>query len=286
MKLKGLVIGLALSAVALATAQVDLTKNLRIDQKLGAQVPMDVPLTSEDGKTVKFGDVFSDRPVVFMPIFYQCKGVCSLELAEINKDAARMRNTFALGEKYDIVMLSIDPKETPTLAKIKKLQFVDQYIGPVSGSPIKSSSKDEPTEVLSKNAERGVHCLVGSYENIRKITDAVGFSYDYEPASDRINHPAGIMMLSPKGMVAGYIYGSEYPTKILQGNLELARLNRLAKPANVVLLGCIMVDPLTGKRTLMVKNALVITGCLTVLILGISIFKMSIDSKKGGQSPA
>lgn len=266
----GVVSVIAIQGVFAQSGQLNLGDRIGIDQKLGDQVPLDTPVMDEHGKQIKLGDVLNGRPVVFMPIFYTCKGVCGVELSNMLKSAIKMKKTFAIGDKYDLVVLSINPKETPDLALAKERELQDMYSRPESGP--------------------GWHLLTGTSEaNIRKVTDSLGFRYEYKPETDQINHPSGIMILTPQGKISSYIYGADYPTKVLQDSLVLANEGKVGAKAEVILLGCIMVDPVTGKRTLMVERVLKFAGILTVLILGISILKMSIDSKKnpagGGTSP-
>ncbi len=263
MKLKAFLFAVLVLAVQSAFAQsgqLNLGQRMGIDQRLGDQVPLDTEVVDEHGKHIKLGDVFQGRPVVFMPIFYTCKGVCGIELSNILKSAVRMKGTFPIGEKYDLVALSIFPKETPDLALAKEKDLQDMYNRPASLG--------------------GWHLLTASEGNIRKVTDSLGFRYEYNSVTDRINHPSGLMILTPQGKISSYIYGADYPTKVLQDSLTLASTGKVGAKAEVILLGCIMVDPVTGKRTVVVEQVMKIAGILTVLILAFSIFKMSRDSKK------
>ncbi|MBI3721167.1 MAG: SCO family protein [Fimbriimonas ginsengisoli] len=227
-----------------------------IDQKLGAQVPMDTQFTDETGKTVRFGDLFAGRPVLLVPMFYQCHGICEVTVEALLKTTAKLKKTSAVGEKFDVILLSIHPKETPEQAMAKKREILEVYERPQSAP--------------------SWHCLTGSLESIHQVTDAVGFRYDYKPETDQINHPAGAIILTPRGMVSSYIFGVDYPTIVLEDGFALASREAVGKKAEPILLGCIMLDPLTGKRTLVIENVLKLAGMLTVLILGLAILKMSL----------
>lgn len=252
----------ALIALSAIGQQSDLTKKMSIEQKLGDQVPMDTPVRDESGKTIRFGDVFHGRPVFFMPIFYTCRGVCDLEVHDFLKGAVKMKSTYPIGQKFDLVVLSINPKETPEIALAKEKQMQEVYDLPASAA--------------------GWHFLTADYDNIRKITDAVGFHYEYRERDDVINHPAGVMILTPEGRVSSYLYGSEYPTRIVEDGIALAANNKIGRPAEVILLGCVMVDPVTGKRTLIVKNVIKVAGIATVLALAGAVLKMSLAERKKG----
>lgn len=252
--------------IGLASGQssVPTIKKLAIDQNLGGQVPMDAQFTDEHGKQIRLGDVFHGRPVILMPIFYTCQGVCGIELDSMVKDAVRMKNTYRIGDKFDLVAVSIKPTETPDLALAKEKELQKAYNMP--------------------GTEQGWHLLVGKLDQIHRVTDAVGFRYEWDPATDLINHPAGIMVLTPEGKISSYLYGADFPTKVLQDGINIAAAGKVGEKADVILLGCIMVDPRTGKRTLVVEQVMKLSGGLTVLIVGLSILKMSLASKNGGNA--
>jgi protein SCO1/2 len=227
--------GLLMAATACAqTGAMQTTlQKIGIDQKLGAQVPPSATVRTEDGKSVPFGTFLGKRPIVFLPIFYNCQGVCGRETDSIMKVLVRIQDK-SVGKDYDVVLLSIHPKETPELAQAKKNVALGIYD--------------------RKGAEEGFHFLTGSEKDIRSITDAIGFRYEYDAATNRINHPAGIMVLTPGGRVSQYLYGADYPEKVVRSALDTATKNGIGYKADVELLGCIMIDPVTGKRSLVIEN--------------------------------
>jgi protein SCO1 len=265
---------LALAATAgLAAAQTPsekLTDQIGIDQILGAPVPKDVPFLNERGEAVRFGDLLGERPVVLVPIFYRCQTGCNLISANLLKTLAKATRVprvqlgkdhqMLVGREFDVVMLSIDPLETPELAWTKRMQVLDLYNQPQTAA--------------------GWHFLTGEYENIRQITDAIGFRYTYDPKTRRINHPAGIMILTPEGQVSSYILGVQYPTAILYDATARAAQNEVGARAETFLFGCIMLDPLTGERTLVYRNIVRLGGVLTMLVLFGSILTMSLRHRR------
>jgi protein SCO1 len=159
-------------------------------------------------------------------------------------------------------MVSIHPKETAELARAKERKLVEVYERPGS--------------------ENGWHLLTGSEESIQRLTQSVGFRYTYDPQKDLVNHPAGLMILTPDGKVSRYFYGADFPTAPLREALLEAAQEKIGPKAEVVLFGCVMIDPITGKRTLVVKNVLILGGVLTVLGMGTWIGLMSIKSRRSG----
>lgn len=238
-----------------------ITDKMGIDQKLGAQIPLDAQFTDETGKKVTFGQELSSRPTFLLPIFFSCKGVCDLEMHSLLKTLVKMKQTYPVGGKFDVIMLSIHPKETPDLAAAKKAEMMEIYD--------------------LKSADPSWHMLTGTEDNIRKVTDSIGFRFDYNKVLDQINHPAGSMAVTPDGRVSSYIYGAEFYTKVLQDKLNLASQNKIgAVEKEIVLLGCIRMDPVTGQRTLMIEAFLRILCILTLTILAGWITFMNVQRKR------
>lgn len=260
-----LVIGAALSgAQGLPTPGPSgqlITDKMGIDQKLGAQLPLDAEFRDETGKKVRLGDELSSRPTFFLPIFFTCKGVCDLEMHSLLSTLVKMKKTYPVGQKFDVIMFSIHPKETPDLAMAKKAEMMEIYD--------------------LKSAEPSWHMLTGSEDNIRKVTDTIGFRFDYNKVLDQINHPAGSMTITPDGRVSSYIYGAEFYTKVLQDKLNLAAENKIGKvETEIVLLGCIRMNPATGQRTLIIEGFLRILCILTLIIVAGWITIMNLQRKK------
>ncbi len=231
-----------------------LQAEMGIDQHYGAQVPLDATFKDETGRKVKFGDMLQGKPVILLPMFFGCNGVCRLEVEDLFKTLEKDKDLHT-SKDFDVVMLSINPTETPKLAADKKALILSAYHVP--------------------GGEEGVHGLVGDLENIHKVTDTIGFRYKYDPNTQLINHPAGLMVLDKNGVVRGYMYGAEYPTLVLTNNLNAASKGIQGEKPEVILLGCVMIDPKTGRRTIVVENLMKVIGTMTALALGGSILYMT-----------
>lgn len=244
-----------------------------IDQKLGNILPLNADFTDETGKRVKLGDFFkSGKPVILVPVWYQCEGTCILTLDGMVKSFIAMKKDQP-GKGFEVITFSIKPTETPAMAQDRKNAVLTIYNKP--GVP------------------EAWHFLTGDLDNIRKLTAAVGFRYTWNPTLNKINHPAGIMIITPEGKVSNYIYGTEYAAALVTRYLDKAKKNEVAtQPAPVVLLGCFEFDPHTGKTRLIMWRAVQIGGIATVLVLFGSIAFMSyrykqkspVRRRKGGNS--
>lgn len=229
-------------------------KNIRIDQHLGIQVPLDATFRDRTGKTLKFGEVLEDRPAIVLPIFYNCTGVCNLELRGALETLRGMKGR-QLGRDFDVIVVGIHPKETPDLAQGKYEASVADLARP--------------------GTENGWKFLVGDAENIHRVTDALGFYYTFDEAKDAVDHPSGIMFLTPKGKVSSYIYGATYTASAFEKNLDLATKGQVGEKATEIFFGCIHIDPVTGERSVVIRNVLKVLGFMTIGIMALSFMVLT-----------
>jgi len=223
-----------------------------LDQKLGEVVPLDAGFRNEANEAVRLGDYFNRKPVVLALVYYECPMLCSLELRGLEKALRVM--TLNLGSDFDVVTVSFDPGETPALAAEQKSKYIKSY------------GRD--------GAAAGWHFLTGGEESIRRLAEAVGFRYTYNPGSDQFTHVSGIMVLTPEGRISRYFYGVEYAARDLRLGLVEASENQIGNIADQVLLYCFHYDPLQGKYNLVIMNTLRVFGGLTVLLIIGFIFLM------------
>jgi protein SCO1 len=233
---------------------------IRIDQKLNSVVSPDWKFKDQDGKDVTTGELMSERPTLLLMIFYKCTGVCATELENVKKLVRGMKKDNA-GELYDLVVVSIDPTESVSMAKEKRQELLDDY-------------KREGTE-------SGIHYLVGDTKNIEGLADDVGFRYYRDPANNRITHPAGLTVISPKRRITRYFISDSFEAEPTILALKDARDERVGqKDDRPFFLACVNVDPLTGQRSLNIMNVVRTAGVATVLVLAFWIVSMNRTTKK------
>jgi protein SCO1/2 len=243
-------LGLALSSalgqdLPAGAPPVSLSK-VGIDQKLDSQVPLDLQFFDENGKTVRLGDFFGQKPVVLSLVYYECPMLCTLVLNGMVRAFRTL--SFNVGDDFEVVTVSFNPRETPALAAAKKAVYLKEYGRPGAG--------------------RGWHFLTGREDQIKQLTDAVGYRYVYDPKTGQYAHATGIMVLTPKGRVARYFYGIEYSPRDLRLGLIEATNNRIGSPVDQILLYCVHYDPTTGKYGLVIMNVIRLVGAATVLLIG------------------
>ncbi len=221
-------------------------REVRFDQRLNEQVPLDLTFRDETGKAVRLGDYFGSKPVILVLAYYRCPQLCTRVLNGLVQ--ALMHIPFDVGKEFNVLTVSFDPREKPELAAAKKKTYLERY--------------------GRAGAGQGWHFLTGDEPAIRRLTDAVGFHYTYDAKNDQFAHASGIMVLTPAGRIARYFYDISYSPRDLRLGLIEASANRIATPGDQILLFCFHYDPLEGKYGPAIINFIRLGGVLTVLSLG------------------
>ncbi len=191
-------------------------------------------------------------PVILNLGYYQCPMLCS-ELLE-GLVGSMKALTFQLGQDFDVVTLSFDPRETTEMAAAKKRDIMKRY--------------------GRTNAASGWHFLTGRADQIKILTDAVGFQYQFDPKTGQYAHATAIVLLTPDRHIAEYFYGVEFSPRDLRLGLVQAGQGKIGNITDTVLLYCYHYDPRAGKYGAVVSNVLKIGGLVTMLILGAFVFVM------------
>jgi protein SCO1/2 len=190
------------------------------------------------------------RPVVLAPVYYECPSVCTLTLNAIAKTVNVME--LQTGRDYQVVALSIAPAETPELAARKKVSYMN--------------------EVKSPAAPESWHFLTGTEENIRAVTEALGFRYFWDEKSQTYAHAAGIMILTPEGRISRYLFGTNFTPLDLRLSLREASGGRIGGLTEQILMLCFTYDAQMGRYSASVLNLVRFGGILTLLLVGGFIF--------------
>ena len=215
-----------------------------IDQKMGAQVPIDLPFNDESGRPVTLRQ-YLGKPVILALVYYQCPSLCNMVLNGVLRSVKNLNMT--AGEEYDIVAISFDPRETAEMAAAKKASYVKGY--------------------NRAGSERGWHFLTGPEASSRSLADAVGFHFAYDAVSNQYAHGSAIMLLTPEGRVTRYFYGIDYPARDVRLGLVEASNRRIGSAIDQVMLYCYHYDPSNGKYGMVIMNVLRVAGFCTVAAL-------------------
>lgn len=224
-----------------------------IEQHLNAPIPAGLEFRDELGNPVKLDDYFGHgRPVILNLGYYQCPMLCS-ELLE-GLVGSMKALTLQLGQDFDVVTLSFDPRETTEMAAAKKRDIMKRY--------------------GRANSANGWHFLTGQPDQIKALTDAVGFQYQFDPKTGQYAHATAIVLLTPDRHIAEYFYGVDFSPRDLRLGLVQAGQGKIGNLTDSVLLYCYHYDPRAGKYGAVISNVLKIGGVATILILGGCVFVM------------
>jgi protein SCO1/2 len=218
-----------------------------LDQRLNSQVPLDLAFNDESGQAVQLQQYFGQKPVILILVYYQCPMLCTQVL---NGFTGAMNGIvrFNIGREFNVVTVSIDPRDTPLDAAAAKKKYLQRY--------------------RRAGADQGWHFLTGKKDQIDALAQSVGFRYAWDPEIQQYAHASGIMLLTPSGRVAQYYYGIEYAPRDIQLGLIEASKGKIGNVVDQVLLYCYHYDPRQGKYGAVIFNVLRLSALATVLAVG------------------
>jgi protein SCO1 len=218
-----------------------------LDQRLNSQVPLDLAFNDESGQAVQLQQYFGQKPVILILVYYQCPMLCTQVL---NGFTGAMNGIvrFNIGREFNVVTVSIDPRDTPLDAAAAKKKYLQRY--------------------RRAGADQGWHFLSGKKDQIDALAQSVGFRYAWDPEIQQYAHASGIMLLTPSGRVAQYYYGIEYAPRDIQLGLIEASKGKIGNVVDQVLLYCYHYDPRQGKYGAVIFNVLRLSALATVLAVG------------------
>ena len=248
-----MIAALTLAALVASSTPPQLPGNVSIAQKLNTQVPLDLMLRDETGKVVRLREYFNGKkPVVLNFVYYRCPMLCPIVLDGTTEALTNLK--YDIGKQYDVITISIDPRDQPKNAAEMKDKYIKRY------GRLDSAS--------------GWHFLTAHETAIKQLTSAVGFQYAYDPKMDQFAHGAALFVLTPDGRTSRYFFGFEYKPRDLRLAIFEASEGKIGSVADQLLLLCFHYDPKIGKYS---RDAMIFAragGVTTVLALGGFIFVM------------
>jgi protein SCO1/2 len=221
-------------------------EGVTIIDKLDSQVPLSATFRDDHGNPVTLRDVLpKDRPAILQIGYMKCPMLCSLVMNALVRGIQDM--DWTVGQQYDIIALSVNPKEGPDLAEGKKAGYVAEYGRPQSAA--------------------GWHFLTGEESSIRSVTDAVGFEYRMQENGE-YSHAAGIFILTPDGRLSRVLYGVKYDSANVRMALLEASQGKVGTTLDRIILWCHIYDAQAGGYVVMAMRVMQLGGVLTLMLLG------------------
>jgi protein SCO1/2 len=238
---------IAITALAVGQSLRPEFNGIGIQQNLNARIPLDLVFHDETGAAVPLRTYFGQKPVLLAPVYFRCPMLCSQVLSGV---VAGLRPlSIEPGRDFEVVAVSFDPADTPAEAVRKCVQYSHSY--------------------SSRAGTVGWHFLTGDEKSIQPLMQSIGFHYRYDAAHQIFIHASGVMVLTPEGRLARYLYGVDYEPKDLKLSLVEASHLRIGSPVDQILLFCYHYDPKTGKYGAVVINLLRGAAVLMIGILAV-----------------
>lgn len=236
----------------------------RIEQRLGAQLPLDTAFKDEEGRTVKLGDYFGKRPVLVAFVYFSCPMLCSQVMNGLTSALDAM--TFTAGKEFDVIAISFDPRDTPATAADAKAKYLHRY--------------------GRKGSESGWHFLTGDAKSIAATTEAAGFHYVWDDKTQQFAHASGMMVATPQGKLAQYFYGIEFSPRDLRLAMVESSEERIGTVVDALTLYCYHYDPASGKYGAVIMNIMRVGAIATMLALGSFMLVMFRRDRAGARGEA
>lgn len=231
----------------------DLPANARgidIEDKVGDFVPLDCVFEDERGNKVGLGKFFKrGKPIVLTLNYSDCPGLCIAQLDNLVSTLREM-NSEGLGDEFEIVTVSIDPRESSEKAARTK----SKYVGLLQGS----------------QADEAWHFLTGKQADISKLADAVGFRYTYDRANKRYNHPAATYFVSSEGRICRYLLSLGVEPQQFRLAVGEANQGKLSlSVADAIIQFCYLYDPDANRYSASARRMMAFGGAaFSMLLLG------------------
>ncbi len=250
------------TGVSAATNPATIARDAGIDQRLGEQIPADLPFVDETGQPVTLARYFGGegaKPTLLVLAYFTCPDLCPITLSHLTQGL----NGVALraGRDFRLVVVSFDPQDTPAVAASRQAQYVRAYKG---------------------GGGAGWHFLTGSQASIDRLKQAVGFRCTFEGGNNRFAHAAGVMAVTPGGRLSHYFYGTDYSPADLEAGLKDAMTGHATAVEQPDQQYCFAYDPRSGRYGRIITRTLQATGALWVLALaGYIGLKLAHDLRGG-----
>lgn len=234
-------------------------EGIDVIEHLGDTIPLDLRFQDDTGKVVPLGDYFNrGKPVILILAYYECPMLCTLVLNGMSEGVSKL--SWVPGSDFQMVTVSIDPRETPELAAGKKKVYLENLSRPVEGD--------------------GWAFLVGEESQSRALAEALGFRYLYDEKTKQYGHPAVAFILTEEGRLSRYLYGIEFSPRDLKLALLEASEGKIGSTLDRIILYCYHYDAESQGYVVFATNVMKLGGAVTLAVLLIFLGMMWIRERR------
>ena len=229
-------------------APADLDQRAGFDQRLGAQVPMDLHFRDGAGQSRSLQQIAHGKPILLALGYYRCPNLCDAVLHGLANAVTTL--TLRPGQDFAVVFVSIDPHEQPGDAAASQRML----------------AAAQPSARVGQ-----WHFLTGGEMDVQRLAQAIGFRYFLDPRNNQYAHAAGLVVLAADGRVTQYMFGVDYPPRSLRLALVNASHGRLGSLVDQLVLLCCGYDPATGRYSLLIGRVMQFIGVGFAIVLGATV---------------
>ncbi len=224
-------------------------QNVDVVDKLGSKIPLDLKFKDEKGNDVTLAKYFNQgKPVILNLAYYECPMLCTLVLNAVADNVTKISN-WKPGREYQMLTVTINPKEKPPLALVKKGNYL---------------------ALLQMPPESDAWVFLSDpYNNAQTLADAIGFKYYFDKDQGQYAHPAVTFVLTEDGTLSRDLFGLTYEPKDLKFALLDASKGKIGNVIEKILLFCYHYDPDAKGYVLFAQNVMKIGGLFTILCMGL-----------------
>ena len=238
-------------------------QGIGITEKLGEFVDKDLKFTDENGETVTLGKYYDGtHPVVISLVYYACPGLCNFHLNGVIESLKEV--DWSVGDKFQYLAISFDPKEKSELASKKKKTYMDLYNRPGS--------------------EKGWHFLTADQATIDQITKQLGFEYKWNEAAQEWSHASAAVVTTPKGKISRYLEGIMFESKTFRMALVEATDGKIGTLMDRMIWYCSKYDPHLSKYSLYAVNIMKLGGVGIIVLLASLMLPVWLRSRRREQT--
>jgi len=234
-------------------------QDIGIEEHLGANIDLGLAFKDENGQPVTLGSLTSKRkPVLLSLAYFGCPSLCNFHLNGLNDAFKQMQAP--IGQEFEFVVVSIDSRETPELAKQKREAYVKAY--------------------GRAESINGWHFWTGTQENVARLASQVGFKYRWDEGEKQWAHASAAYAITPEGRISRYFYGIVFDAKVLRLSLVEASNGAIGTIVDKLTLFCFHFDPKENKYTVAAFNIMRAGGGLTAVILAAVLVPFWLRSRR------
>lgn len=234
-------------------------KDIGIEEHLGANVDLGLVFKDENGQPITLGSLTSKhKPVLLSLAYFGCPSLCSFHLNGLNDAFKQM--PAPVGQEFEFVVVSIDPRETSELAKQKREAYVKAY---------------GRTDSIN-----GWHFWTGTQESVSRLASQVGFKYRWDEGEKQWAHASAAYAITPEGRISRYFYGIMFDAKMLRLSMVEASNGAIGTIVDKLTLFCFHFDPKENKYTVAAFNIMRAGGGLTAVLLAAVLVPFWLRSRR------